>query len=69
MEQPPDGAVKIAESLFAVPLAYVDADGCRPYRLWSPDKMVTQALHYRRPDGSFTMRKSEAACRREDGEA
>lgn len=58
----PDGAIKIGESLYAVPLAERDGDGCRPYRLWSPDRMVTQALQYRKADGGFSMNKLEAKC-------
>jgi len=59
---PPEGAVKIADDLYAVPLAETDDDGCRPWRLWSAERMVVQSLHYRRKDGGFTQVKAEAAC-------
>jgi len=68
MPEPPEGAVKIGDSVYAAPHDYIDEDGCRPYRLWSPDKMVVQAIHYRKADGSFTMSKAEAACMQEDEE-
>ncbi|MFQ5348064.1 MAG: hypothetical protein ACE5ED_09515 [Rhodothalassiaceae bacterium] len=60
----PAGAVPIGDSVFAVPLAAPDPDGCQAYRLWSsdPGRMVVMALHYRRADGSFTMLRSEADC-------
>ncbi len=61
---PPPGAILIGDDVYAVPIGEPDADGCQRYRLWSPTKMVVQAIHYRRADGSFTMRKDEAACHR-----
>lgn len=59
---PPPGAIPIADEVYAVPIGEPDEQGCQRYRLWSPTKMVVQAIHYRRADGSFTMRKDEAAC-------
>ena len=59
----PPGAILIGDDVYAVPIGKPDADGCQRYRLWSPTKVVVQAIHYRRADGSFTMRKDEAACR------
>ncbi len=59
---PPPGAIPIGEDVYAVPVGEPDEQGCQRYRLWSPTKMVVQAIHYRRADGSFTMRKDEAAC-------
>ncbi len=61
---PPPGAIPIGDDVYAVPIGKPDAQGCQRYRLWSPTKMVVQAIHYRRADGSFTMRKDEAACHR-----
>ncbi len=61
---PPPGAIPIGDDVYAVPIGKPDADGCQRYRLWSPTKMVVQAIHYRRADGRFTMRKDEAACHR-----
>ena len=59
---PPPGAIPIGDEVYAVPIGGPDEQGCQRYRLWSPTKMVVQAIHYRRADGSFTMRKDEAAC-------
>ena len=60
----PAGAVPIGESVYAVPLAAPDPDGCQAYRLWSsdPERMVVMALHYRRADGTFTANREEADC-------
>lgn len=58
----PEGAVAIGDEVWAVPLDYLDEDGCRPWRLWSPTKMVIQALHYREPGGGFTTNKLAAQC-------
>lgn len=63
---PPEGAVKIEEDLYAVPLPETDDDGCRPWRLWSAERMVAQSLHYRRADGGFTQVKADAACMQAD---
>ncbi|GAB4119398.1 MAG: hypothetical protein Kow00104_01840 [Rhodothalassiaceae bacterium] len=58
----PKGAVHINDGLYAVPIPGRDEDGCEAWRLWSPDRMVDQALRYRRADGRFVMNKLEAAC-------
>lgn len=60
--KPPEGAVKISQDLYAVPLPQPDQDGCVLYRLWSAENMVTQAIHYRKANGDFTMNKNEATC-------
>lgn len=58
----PEGAIPAGEDVYYVPLDYTDNDGCRPYRLYSPTKLVTQAIYYRKEDGGFTMNKMQAAC-------
>jgi hypothetical protein len=59
----PAGAVAVGPDLYQVPIG-ADAEGCPMYRLHSPSRMVTQAISWRRPDGSFTLDRSEAACAR-----
>ena len=57
----PAGAIAIGPDLYQVPIGE-DAEGCMMYRLHSPTRMVTQAIAGRRPDGSFTLDRREAAC-------
>ncbi|GEQ97764.1 hypothetical protein JCM17844_14010 [Iodidimonas gelatinilytica] len=52
----------MGNGVYAVPIEGVDEDGCQRYRLWAADRMVIQAIHYRKADGSFSMNKNEAAC-------
>ena len=59
----PAGAVAVGPDLYQVPIG-ADAEGCPMYRLHSPTRMVTQAIAWRRPDGSFTLDRREAACAR-----
>jgi len=57
----PAGAIAVGPDLYQVPIG-TDAEGCRMYRLHSPGRMVTQAIAWRRSDGSFTLDRREAAC-------
>jgi len=57
----PAGAIAVGPDLYQVPIG-TDAEGCQMYRLHSPGRMVTQAIAWRRPDGSFTLDRREAAC-------
>ena len=57
----PAGAIAVGPNLYQVPIG-TDAEGCQMYRLHSPGRMVTQAIAWRRPDGSFTRDRREAAC-------
>lgn len=57
----PAGAIRVGDDLYQVPIG-ADADGCPMFRLYSPNRMVTQAISYRHRDGGFTMDKRKAAC-------
>jgi hypothetical protein len=57
----PAGAVEVGPELYQVPIG-ADADGCPIYRLYSPTKLVSQAIAYRSPDGGFTADRRAAAC-------
>ena len=59
----PAGAIAVGPDLYQVPIGE-DAAGCVMYRLYSPTAMVAQAIAWRRPDGSFTLDRREAACAR-----
>ena len=59
---PPD-AVAVGPDLYQVPIG-TDAEGCQMYRLHAPGRMVTQAIAWRRADGSFTLDRREADCAR-----
>ncbi|HSA83063.1 MAG TPA: hypothetical protein VLE23_19755 [Geminicoccaceae bacterium] len=58
----PAGAIKVGQELYQVPIGR-DADGCAMYRLYSPTRMVSQAISYRSRDGGFTIDRREADCR------
>jgi hypothetical protein len=58
----PAGAIKVGQDLYQVPIGR-DADGCAIYRLYSPTRMVSQAISYRSRDGGFTIDRQEADCR------
>ena len=58
----PAGAIKVGQDLYQVPIGR-DADGCAMYRLYSPTRMVSQAISYRSRDGGFTIDRQEADCR------
>lgn len=61
----PPGTVAVGQNSFMVPLEEKDADGCQGYRLVAPGRLTIQAIHYRRPDGSFSVNKLEADCQRD----
>ena len=58
----PAGAIEVGPDLYQVPIGR-DADGCAMYRLYSPTRMVSQAIFYRGRDGGFTIDRQEADCR------
>jgi hypothetical protein len=57
----PPGAIAVGDDLYQVPIGD-DEDGCPMFRLFSPTRMVVQAIFWRTPEGEFTMDRSEAAC-------
>jgi hypothetical protein len=57
----PAGAVQVGPELYQVPVG-ADADGCPMYRLYSPTRLVSQAIAYRSRDGGFTADRRAAAC-------
>jgi hypothetical protein len=57
----PDGAIAVGDDVYMVPMDK-DAEGCTMFRTFSPTKAVTQAIQYRRADGTFTTDKGGAAC-------
>lgn len=58
--EPPPGAVEIEKDiLFAVPVDV--AFGCTRYRLWSPTRMVPQALYYLDRDGKPVLDRARCA--------
>ena len=58
----PAGAIEVGQDLYQVPIGR-DADGCAIYRLYSPTRMVGQAISYRSRNGGFTIDRQEADCR------
>lgn len=59
----PPGAIKVSERLYMVPIG-IDVDGCEQFSAYPADGgMTKQAIHYRRPDGSFSLDKDSATCR------
>ncbi len=59
----PAGAVEVDKDLYMVPVGGGEGP-CRMWRMHSPNLATIQAIHYRRSDGSFTVNKAEAGCRR-----
>jgi hypothetical protein len=57
----PAGAIQVGQELYQVPIGR-DAEGCAIYRLYSPTRMVSQAISYRGRDGGFTIDRQEADC-------
>jgi hypothetical protein len=57
----PTGAVQVGPELYQVPIG-ADADGCPIYRLYSPTRLVSQAIAYRSRAGGFTADRRAAAC-------
>jgi hypothetical protein len=60
----PLGAIRVGEELYQIPID-ADDDGCPRFRMYSPTKLVTQAIYYRDAVGGFTASKEEAACANE----
>jgi hypothetical protein len=58
----PAGAIEVGQDLYQVPIGR-DADGCAIYRLYSPTRMVSQAISYRSRAGGFTIDRQKADCR------
>jgi hypothetical protein len=61
VHQLPRGAIQVGEELYQVPIG-ADHDGCARFRMYSPTKLVAQAIYYRDAAGGFTPSKEEAAC-------
>ena len=57
----PKGAIPVGQDLYQVPIG-VDDEGCPMFRMYSPTKLVAQAIYYRDTSGGFTMEKQAAAC-------
>jgi hypothetical protein len=57
----PRGAIPVGQDLYQVPIG-VDDEGCPMFRMYSPTKLVAQAIYYRDASGGFTMEKRAAAC-------
>jgi hypothetical protein len=57
----PAGAIPVGPELYMVPKGD-DETGCPMFQPWSPTLMVVQALHWRAPDGSFTLDRDAADC-------
>jgi hypothetical protein len=57
----PRGAIRVGEELYQIPIG-ADDDGCPRFRLYSPTKLVAQAIYYRDAAGGFTTNRQEAAC-------
>jgi hypothetical protein len=65
--QLPRGAIRVGEELYQVPIG-ADHDGCARFRLYSPTKLVAQAIYYRDAAGGFTPSREEAVCASEPSE-
>lgn len=59
----PANAIAVGDDTYMVPMGKDDG-GCEMYRVFSPTKMVVQAIHYRTADGRFVTDRNEAACAR-----
>jgi hypothetical protein len=57
----PHGAIQVGEELYQIPIG-ADDDGCPRFRMYSPTKLVPQAIYYRNAAGGFTTSKEGAAC-------
>jgi hypothetical protein len=57
----PKGAIPVGQELYQVPIG-VDDEGCPMFRLYSPTKLVAQAIYYRDASGGFTTDKQAAVC-------
>jgi hypothetical protein len=61
-EKVPANAIAVGDDIYMVPMGKDDG-GCEMFRVFSPTKMVAQAIHYRTADGRFVMNRAEAACK------
>lgn len=57
---PPPGAIAVGDELYQVPVGEID--GCPIYRLYSPNRLVPQAIYYQDAQNGFTMNRNEARC-------
>ena len=57
----PHGAIQVGEELYQIPIG-ADVDGCPRFRMYSPTKLVAQAIYYRDAAGGFITSKEGAAC-------
>ena len=58
---PPPGAIRVGDDYYMVPIA-TDDSGCRQYGAWSSSRAVPAAIYYRKPDGEFTLYRSDTGC-------
>ena len=58
---PPPGAIRVGDDYYMVPIA-TDDSGCLQYRGWSSSRPVPAAIYYRKPDGEFTLYRSDTGC-------
>lgn len=57
----PEGAIPVSADLYMLPMG-TDEAGCPVFQPWSPTLMVVQALHWRTPEGTFTLDRDAADC-------
>ena len=57
--KPPRGSIQVGNDLYAVPIG--KKDDCTHYRLWSPTKLTTSAIHYIDKDKKITLDESKCA--------
>lgn len=57
----PKGAIPVGQELYQVPIG-LDDEGCQMFRMYSPTRLVAQAIYYRDASGGFTMNRQAAAC-------
>lgn len=57
---PPDGAIRVAEDLYQVPVGR-DKAGYLQYTQWSCRLLVPTVIWYRDADGGFTTNRDQAA--------
>ena len=57
----PKGAIPVGQELYQVPIG-VDDEGCSMFRMYSPSRLVAQAIYYRDAAGGFTTNKKAAPC-------
>jgi hypothetical protein len=57
----PTGAIPVDQDLYQVPIG-MDDEGCPMFRMYSPTRLVPQAVYYRDASGGFTTNRQAAAC-------